>query len=91
MNRCKNIGVDAFLNLPCERVLSKHSKIPIHTAVLDYMDMVMQMKPFKVIENYTLDYFANLSLGVTKLKSKHKSMRESQKYAAEFTKYNIIV
>ena len=90
MNRCKNIGVNAFLNLPCEKVLSKHSKIPIHTGVLDYMEMVMQMKPYKVIENYTLDYFANLSLGVTKLKSKHKSMRESQKYIGEFTMYNII-
>lgn len=90
MNRCKRIAVDPFLALPSERVVSKHNKIPIHTAVLDYMDMVMQMKPFKVIENYKLDYFANLSLKVTKLKSNHKSMREAQKYVAEFTKYNII-
>lgn len=90
MNRCKKINVDPFLNLPSTRIVSKHNKIPIHTAVLDYMDMVMQMKPFKVIENYKLDYFANLSLKVTKLKSKHKSMREAQKYVAEFTKYNII-
>ena len=90
MNRCKKIDVDPFLKLPCDRIVSKHNKIPIHTAVLDYMDMVMQMKPFKVIENYTLDYFANLSLKVTKLKSKHKSMREAQKHVAEFTKYNII-
>lgn len=90
MNRCKKIGINAFLSLPCERVVSKHNKIPIHTTVLDYMDMVMQMKPFKVIENYTLDYFANLSLKVTKLKSNHKSMREAQKHIAEFTKYNII-
>lgn len=90
MNRCKNIGVDAFLTLPSNRVVSKHNKVPIHTAVLDYMDMVMQMKPYKVIENYKLDYFANLSLGVTKLKSKHKSMREAQKHVSEFTMYNII-
>jgi DNA polymerase elongation subunit (family B) len=90
MNRCKRIKVDPFLTLPSQRVVSKHNKIPLHTAVLDYMDMVMQMKPFKVIENYKLDYFANLSLNVTKLKSQHKSMREAQKYVAEFTKYNII-
>ena len=90
MNRCKKIKVDPFLALPSTRIVSKHNKIPIHTAVLDYMDMVMQMKPFKVIENYKLDYFANLSLKVTKLKSEHKSMREAQKYVAEFTKYNII-
>jgi DNA polymerase elongation subunit (family B) len=90
MNRCKKIGIDPFLNLPSERVVSKHNKIPIHTAVLDYMDMVMQMKPFKVIENYKLDYFANLSLKVTKLKSQHKSMREAQKFVSEFTMYNII-
>jgi len=90
MNRCKKIKIDPFLTLPSTRVVSKHNKIPLHTAVLDYMDMVMQMKPFKVIENYKLDYFANLSLKVTKLKSEHKSMREAQKYVAEFTKYNII-
>jgi DNA polymerase delta subunit 1 len=90
MNRCKNIKVNAFKNLQCEKIVSKHNKIPIHSAVLDYMDMVMQMKPYKVIENYTLDYFANLSLGVTKLKTKHSSMREAQRFVAEFTKYNII-
>lgn len=90
MNRCKNIGIDAFLKLPCDRIVSRHNKVPIHTAVLDYMEMVMQMKPFKVIENYKLDYFANLSLGVTKLKNNHKSMREAQKYVSEFTMYNII-
>lgn len=90
MNRCKKLDIDPFKSLPSDRVISRRTKIPIHNGILDYMEMVMQMKPFKVIENYTLDYFANLSLGVNKLKSKYNSMKEAQSDIFEFTKYNIV-
>lgn len=90
INRCKNIGIDPFKSLISTRIVSKRTQIPLHTGILDYMEMVMQWKPYKVIENYTLNYFSNLALGVTKLKSKHASMREAQKDVFDFVKYNII-
>ena len=90
INRCKNLKIDPYKELKSDRIVSKRTKIPLHTGILDYMEMVMQMQPYKVIENYTLNYFSNLALGVTKLKSHHGSMRDAQKDVFNFTKYNII-
>lgn len=58
--------------------------------LLDYMEVFMNTKPYKVVENYKLDYIAELVLGVTKLKTEYSTMLEAQTDAFNFVKYNII-
>ena len=58
--------------------------------LLDYMEVFMNTKPYKVVENYKLDYIANLVLGTRKLHQAYATMMEAQQDIENFVKYNII-
>jgi len=89
MNRARNMKVDSVVNMPSRSLVSKN-KIPVHLGVLDYMQVFEKLKPFKVVENYKLDYIATLVLGVAKLKHKYPSFLAFQKDTYLFTLYNVI-
>ena len=75
--------------MPCQKLIGQ-SKLPIHMGLLDYMEVFEKTKPYKVVENYTLDYIANLVLGVGKVKHGYATMLEAQADVFNFVKYNII-
>jgi DNA polymerase elongation subunit (family B) len=89
MNRARNIKVNAMEKMPTESTFSK-VKIPTHLGVLDYMQVFEKLKPYKVVENYKLDYIAELVLGTAKLKHDYSSFIEFQKDTYLFTMYNVI-
>jgi DNA polymerase elongation subunit (family B) len=89
MNRAKNIKVDSVLNMPSRSTFSRN-KIPTHLGILDYMQVFEKLKPYKVIENYKLDYIAELVLGAKKLKHSYSSFLEFQQDTYLFTLYNVI-
>ena len=89
MNRAKNMKVDSTINFPSRTLISKN-RIPAHLGVLDYMQVFEKLKPFKVVENYKLDYIAGLVLGVAKLKHDYPSFLAFQKDTYLFTLYNVI-
>lgn len=89
MNRAKNMRVDSTQSLPSRSLISKN-RIPAHLGVLDYMQVFEKLKPYKVVENYKLDYIAGLVLGVAKLKHKYSTFLEFQKDTYLFTLYNVI-
>jgi DNA polymerase elongation subunit (family B) len=89
VNRCKNLKIDPMQAMPASSLIGK-AKMPIHLGLLDYMEVFMNTKPYKVIENYKLDYIANLVLGTTKLHHEYSSMMEAQKDCENFIKYNVI-
>ena len=92
MNRCKNLKLDPMANMASSKTFSKKHKIPNHLGVIDYMAFMQDpgYKPYKVIENYKLDYIANRTLNTTKLKHPYKDMLEFQKDIYMFTMYNVI-
>jgi DNA polymerase elongation subunit (family B) len=75
--------------MPTKSTFSK-VKIPTHLGVLDYMQVFEKLKPYKVVENYKLDYIAELVLGTAKLKHDYSSFIEFQKDTYLFTMYNVI-
>jgi DNA polymerase elongation subunit (family B) len=75
--------------MPCQKTIGQ-SKMPIHMGLLDYMEVFMNTKPYKVVENYKLDYIANLVLGTRKLHQAYATMMEAQQDIENFVKYNII-
>jgi len=89
LNRCKRLNIEPFETMPCKKTIGQ-SKMPIHLGLLDYMEVFMNTKPYKVVENYRLDYIANLVLGTRKLHSAYSSMMEAQQDVENFVKYNII-
>ena len=89
INRCKNLGIDPMETMPCKKTIGQ-SKMPVHLGLLDYMEVFMNTKPYKVVENYKLEYIANLVLGTTKLHSEYATMIEAQQDVENFVKYNII-
>ncbi len=89
MNRAKNIKIDSMQNMPTRSTFSK-VKVPTHLGVLDYMQVFEKLKPYKVVENYKLDYIAELVLGTAKLKHQYNSFIEFQKDVYLFTMYNVI-
>ena len=92
MNRSKKKKIDPLHNMPSKKTFNKRHKLPVHLGILDYMHLFQDpgYKPYKVVENFTLDYIANKALNVTKLKHPYANMREFQKDVYMFTKYNII-
>jgi DNA polymerase elongation subunit (family B) len=92
MNRSSKIGVDPFLNMPSRKTFSKKHKLMTHLGLIDYMQVFQDpgFKPYKVVENYTLDYISKLALNATKLKHPYKNMLEFQKDVYLFTMYNVI-
>lgn len=88
INRSKNMGIDPMKNMLGK--LIGNAKMPTHMGLVDYMEVFKTIKPFKVIENFKLDYISNLVLGVSKLKTNYSSMMEAQKDHFNFIKYNII-
>ena len=89
MNRAKNIKIDPVQTMPTKTTVSK-IKIPTHLGILDYMQVFEKLKPFKVVENYKLDYISELVLGTAKLKHNYDSFMEFQKDTYLFTMYNVI-
>jgi DNA polymerase elongation subunit (family B) len=89
MNRAKNMKVDSTFAMPSRSTVSK-CKIPVHLGMLDYMQVFEKLKPYKVVENYKLDYIAGLVLGVAKLKHDYPTFKEFQKDTYLFTLYNVI-
>jgi DNA polymerase elongation subunit (family B) len=89
MNRGKNLKIDMMQNMPTRSTTSK-VKIPTHLGVLDYMQVFEKMKPYKVVENYKLDYISDLVLGTAKLHHPYSSFMEFQKDTYLFTMYNVI-
>jgi DNA polymerase elongation subunit (family B) len=89
INRCKRLGIEPMATMPCKKTIGQ-SKMPIHMGLLDYMEVFMNTKPYKVVENYRLDYIANLVLGTRKLHHEYASMMEAQQDIENFVKYNII-
>jgi DNA polymerase elongation subunit (family B) len=92
MNRAKKRNIDPLQNMQSNKTFNKRHKLPVHLGILDYMHLFQDpgYKPYKVVENYTLDYIANKALNVTKLKHPYKNMREFQQDVYMFTKYNVI-
>jgi len=88
VNRSARLELNILENLPGK--LIGRTKMLSHFGLIDYMEVFKSIKPFKVVENYKLDYIANLVLGVTKLKSNYTSMIEAQKDTYHFLLYNII-
>lgn len=89
VNRAKRLGIDPMENMESDKLIGK-AKMPLHVGLLDYMEVFMNTKPYKVVENYKLDYIANLVLGTTKLHSEYATMMEAQKDVENFVLYNII-
>jgi DNA polymerase elongation subunit (family B) len=89
INRCKNLDIDPMKTMPSKSLIGK-SKMPVHMGLLDYMEVFMNTKPYKVVENYKLDYIANLVLGTRKLHSAYATMMEAQQDIENFIKYNVI-
>lgn len=89
MNRCQNMKVDSLANMPTRATFSRN-KIPLHTGILDYMQVFDKLKPYKVVENYRLDYISGLVLNASKLKHPYPTMFEFQKDVYLFTMYNVI-
>lgn len=89
MNRAKRLDMDPMKYMACNKLIGQ-SKLPIHLGLLDYMEVFMNTKPYKVVENYKLDYIAYLVLGITKLHNEYGSMLEAQRDTFNFAKYNII-
>lgn len=89
MNRAKNIKVDSMINMPSRSKIGRN-QIPVHIGMLDYMQVFEKLKPYKVVENYKLDYIAELVLGTAKLKHQYPSFMEFQKDVYLFTMYNVI-
>ena len=89
INRCKRLNIEPMQEMPCHKTIGK-AKMPIHLGLLDYMEVFMNTKPYKVVENYRLDYIANLVLGTRKLHSEYATMIEAQQDIENFVKYNII-
>jgi DNA polymerase elongation subunit (family B) len=92
MNRASKIGVDSLQNMTSRKTFSKRHKLPTHSGIVDYMQLFIDpgYKPYKVVENYTLDYIANRALNTSKLKHPYNSFREFQTDLYMFTLYNII-
>lgn len=92
MNRTSKIGVDSLKNMSSRKTFSKKHKLPTHLGIVDYMELFKDpgYKPYKVVENYQLDYIANRALNVRKLKHPYKSFMEFQTDVYMFTLYNII-
>jgi len=92
MNRTSKIGVDSLKNMTSRKTFSKRHKLPTHMGIVDYMQLFIDpgYKPYKVVENYTLDYIASKALNTSKLKHPYKSFREFQQDVYMFTLYNII-
>lgn len=92
MNRTSKIGVDSLKNMSSRKTFSKKHKLPTHLGIVDYMELFKDpgYKPYKVVENYTLEYISNKALNVAKLKHPYKSFMEFQKDVYMFTLYNII-
>lgn len=89
MNRAKNLKIDATAAFPTKSIFSRN-KIPTHLGILDYMEVFERLKPYKVVENYKLDYISHLVLNATKLKHGYPSFYEFQKDTYLYTKYNVI-
>ena len=89
VNRAKNIGIEPMAWMPCDYLIGK-ARMPIHLGLLDYMEVFMNTKPYKVVENYKLEYIADLVLGVSKLHHEYGTMLEAQADTFNFVKYNII-
>jgi DNA polymerase elongation subunit (family B) len=89
INRCKRLNIEPMETMPCQKTIGQ-SKMPIHMGLLDYMEVFMNTKPYKVVENYKLDYIANLVLGTRKLHQAYATMMEAQQDIENFVKYNII-
>ena len=83
INRCKRLNINPMQEMPCEKLIGQ-AKLPIHLGLLDYMEVFMNTKPYKVIENYKLDYIANLVLGTTKLHHEYATMIEAQQDIENF-------
>jgi DNA polymerase elongation subunit (family B) len=92
MNRAKKLKIDPLAKMVSDKTFSKRHKLPVHVGILDYMQLFMDpgYKPYKVVENYTLDYVSRLCLNTTKLKHPYKNMLEFQKDVPLFTMYNVI-
>lgn len=88
VNRAKNIGFEPMEKMPGK--LIGNARMPTHFGLVDYMEVFQSIKPIKVVENYKLDYIANMVLGVSKLKTNYVSMFEAQKDCYNFIKYNVI-
>lgn len=89
INRANRLQIEPMLYMPCDKLIGK-SKMPVHMGLLDYMEVFMNTKPYKVVENYKLEYIAELVLGIGKLKHEYSSMLEAQADKFNFVKYNII-
>lgn len=92
MNRTSKIGVDSLKNMSSRKTFSKKHKLPTHLGIVDYMELFKDpgYKPYKVVENYTLDYISKRALNTKKLEHPYKSFMEFQKDVYMFTLYNII-
>jgi len=88
-NRAKFHGIDITERLPSKKLFGK-MRTPIHTGIIDYMEIVKQFKPVKMAENNKLEYISRMILGMSKVKHPYKSFYEFQKDVFMFTKYNII-
>jgi DNA polymerase elongation subunit (family B) len=92
MNRCSRLGIDAYKNMPSKKTFSKRHKLPTHLGIVDYMELFKDpgYKPYKVVENYTLDYISRRALNTNKLEHPYNGFMEFQKDVYMFTLYNII-
>ena len=89
INRCMRLGINPMLNMPSKQLIGS-SKMPVHFGLLDYMEVFQNTKPYKVVENYQLNYIAKLVLDLTKVPHEYNSMMEAQADSFNFIKYNII-
>jgi len=92
MNRGSKIGLDTLDKMTSRKTFSKRHKLPTHLGIVDYMQLFIDpgYKPYKVVENHTLDYISNKALNTSKLNHPYKSFREFQKDVYMFTMYNVI-
>ena len=89
INRCKRLNIKPMESMVCDKLIGK-GQSPVHLGLLDYLEVFMNLKPIKVVENYKLDYISQLVLGVSKLHHDYGSMMEAQQDVENFVKYNAI-
>jgi DNA polymerase elongation subunit (family B) len=89
INRCKRLNIKPMESMVCDKVIGQ-AQLPLHVGLIDYLEVFMNIKPVKVVENYKLDYIAKLILGVSKLHHEYGSMMEAQQDVENFVKYNAI-
>lgn len=89
-NRCNKLGIDVSIASPSKKLQGKDN-IPLHTGIVDYMDVYKRWdRTIQIKESNSLDFVGNAVLGVTKLKYEGTLQDLYEKDYDKYVLYNAI-